>query len=71
MRVIELLEQCLGRQAEKQFLPMQPGDVPCTYADTEDLRNAVGFHPDTPIEVGLRKFIDWYCAYYPTETNHK
>ncbi len=71
IRLIELLEECLGRPVQKEFLPMQPGDVPSTYADTEELMNDVGFRPDTPIEVGLRKFVDWYCEYYrvPCKTN--
>ncbi len=64
MRLIALLEEYLGRTVEKELLPMQPGDVPSTYADTDDLMNDVGFRPDTPIEVGLRKFTDWYCRYY-------
>jgi UDP-glucuronate 4-epimerase len=61
---IETLERALGRQAEKRFLPMQPGDVPATYADIDDLRRDVGFSPATPLEQGIRKFISWYREYY-------
>lgn len=61
---IEVLERCLGLPAEKNMLPFQPGDVPITYADVEDLVQAVGFQPSTPIEVGIRRFVDWYRAYY-------
>jgi len=64
MRYIEVLEECLGRKAQKNFLPMQPGDVPATYADVEDLVRDVGFKPDTPIEEGIRHFVAWYKDYY-------
>jgi UDP-glucuronate 4-epimerase len=64
MRFIEVLEECLGRKAEKNFLPMQMGDVQATWADVDDLRRDVGFKPSTPIEVGLKKFVDWYRDYY-------
>jgi len=64
LHVIELLEQALGRKATKQFLPMQPGDVPATYADVDDLIHAVGFKPDTPIEVGVERFVEWYRSFY-------
>ena len=67
MRYIEVIEECLGKTAERNLLPLQPGDVPDTYADTEDLVADVGYQPDTPIEVGVRKFIDWYLAYYKVE----
>ena len=62
MRYIEVIEECLGKTAEKNLLPLQPGDVPDTYADTEDLVADVGYQPDTPIEVGVKNFIDWYLA---------
>ena len=62
--LIEVLERCLGMQAIKEFLPMQPGDVPKTYADIDDLVNDVGFRPDTPIEVGVKSFVDWYRSFY-------
>ena len=64
MRVIELLEEALGKKAEKHLQPLQPGDVPATYADVDDLGKHVAFKPDTPIEVGIRRFVDWYRQYY-------
>jgi UDP-glucuronate 4-epimerase len=64
MRYIEVLEQCLGRTAEKTLLPLQAGDVPDTYADVEDLVRDTGYKPATPIEVGIRNFVDWYRGYY-------
>jgi UDP-glucuronate 4-epimerase len=62
--VVRLLEQCLGRKAQKRFLPMQPGDVLETFADVRDLMRDVGFRPDTPIDQGIRQFVEWYQAYY-------
>ncbi len=67
MRYIEVIEECLGMEAEKNMLPLQAGDVPDTFADTEDLVQDVGYQPDTPIEVGVRKFIDWYLDYYQAD----
>ena len=64
MRYIEVLEQCLGRTAKKNFLPMQDGDVPATYADVADLVAAVGFKPATSIETGISRFVEWYRGYY-------
>jgi UDP-glucuronate 4-epimerase len=64
MRYIEVLEDCLGRTAKKNFLPMQEGDVPATYADVTDLVQAVGFKPSTSIEVGVKNFVAWYRGYY-------
>ncbi len=63
-RFIELLEECLGKKAEKNLLPMQPGEVLVTYADVADLVDAVGFRPDTSIEDGIARFVDWYRDYY-------
>jgi UDP-glucuronate 4-epimerase len=63
-RVIELLEECLGKKADQRMLPMQPGDVPATFADVEDLIRDVGFRPSTPIEVGIPRFVAWYREYY-------
>ena len=60
MRYIEVLEECLGRQAEKNLLPLQPGDVPDTYADVADLVRDTGYKPDTPVEEGIARFVDWY-----------
>jgi len=63
-RFIEVLEKHLGMEAEKEFLDMQPGDVPATCADIDDLYNAVGFKPITTIEDGISRFIEWYKSYY-------
>lgn len=63
-RFIEVLEECLGRKAEKNYLPMQPGDVPATYADVQDLIDDVGYRPETPVETGIRNFVDWYRDFY-------
>ena len=60
MRFIEVLEDCLGMKADKNMLPMQPGDVPATYADVDDLTDAVGFPPSTPLEIGIARFVEWY-----------
>jgi UDP-glucuronate 4-epimerase len=64
MRYIEVLEQCLGKKAEKNMLPLQVGDVPDTYADVQALIDDVGFKPATPVEVGIKNFVDWYLGYY-------
>jgi UDP-glucuronate 4-epimerase len=64
LQFIEIIEQFLGKPAQKNFLPMQPGDVPMTYADVDDLMQDVGFRPDTPIEVGMSQFVKWYRDYY-------
>lgn len=64
MRLIEVLEDKLGKKAIKNFMPMQPGDVPATYADVADLARDVDFQPRTPIEVGVGRFVDWYRSYY-------
>jgi len=64
MRYIEVLEQCLGKKAQLELLPMQAGDVPATYADTGELQKAIGYKPQTPIEVGVRRFAEWYQAFY-------
>jgi UDP-glucuronate 4-epimerase len=64
LRLIALLEAALGRRAQKRFLPMQPGDVPATYADVDDLARDVGFQPATPIEEGVRRFVAWYRDFY-------
>ncbi len=61
---IEVLEDCLGKKAEKNILPLQAGDVPATYADVDDLMRDVGFQPSTPIEEGIRRFVAWYREYY-------
>ena len=64
MRYIEVIEECLGRKAVKNFLPLQLGDVPETYANVDDLVRDVGYRPATPIEVGVGKFVEWFCEYY-------
>lgn len=64
LRFIEVLEDCLGRKAENRFLPMQPGDVLSTCADVDDLMREVDFRPNTPIEAGVRRFVDWYRSFY-------
>ncbi len=64
MRYIEVLEECLGRKAEKNLLPMQPGDVPDTWADAEDLATDVGYRPVTDVEEGVKRFVEWYVDYY-------
>ena len=64
MRYIEVLEECLGKTAVKNMLPMQPGDVPATYADVSDLVRDVNYKPDMSIEQGIANFVDWYRGYY-------
>jgi len=64
MRYIEVLEDCLGKKAEKNMLPLQPGDVPATYADVSDLVRDVDYKPDMSIEQGIANFVDWYRGYY-------
>ncbi|HJV06105.1 MAG TPA: NAD-dependent epimerase [Chromobacteriaceae bacterium] len=64
MAFIEAIEQSCGQEAVKEYYPMQDGDVPITYADTARLRAAVGFSPDTPLRVGMQRFVDWYRAYH-------
>ena len=63
-RFIEELERCLGRTAIKNQLPLQPGDVPATHANVDALIEDVGYHPTTPLEVGIARFVDWYRDYY-------
>ncbi len=64
MRYIEVLEDCLGKKAKKNFLPMQNGDVPATYANVDDLVRDIDFRPNTPIEKGVCRFVDWYRSFY-------
>jgi len=63
-RYIEVLEACLGKKAERNLLPLQPGDVPDTYADASSLVRDVGYKPDTPVEEGVRRFVEWYLDYH-------
>ena len=64
MHMIETIEEAVGRKAEKNMMPIQPGDVPATYADVDDLMNDVGFKPATSIEEGVSKFVEWYKGFY-------
>jgi UDP-glucuronate 4-epimerase len=64
LRYIEVLEQCLGRRAQKNLLPMQPGDLPDTWADVEALARDVGYRPSTDLESGVKQFVEWYLGYY-------
>ncbi len=64
LRYIEVLEDCLGRKAEKNLLPLQPGDVPDTYADISALHRDTGYEPTTSVDVGVRKFVAWYRGFY-------
>jgi UDP-glucuronate 4-epimerase len=64
LRYIEVLEDCLGRRAERRLLPLQPGDVPDTHADVDALRRDTGYAPATPVETGVARFVAWYRAYY-------
>ncbi len=65
---IEVLERCLGKQAIKNYLPLQGGDVVCTFADIDALEQAVGYRPATSIEAGISKFVSWYRDYYRIPT---
>ncbi|SEL98620.1 UDP-glucuronate 4-epimerase [Syntrophus gentianae] len=67
MTFIQALENCLGKKAEKNLLPLQAGDVPATYADVDDLMRDVGFQPATSVEEGIRRFVEWYREYYIQE----
>lgn len=64
MAFIETIENAVGKKAVKNMLPMQAGDVVATYADVEDLKQAVGFEPKTPLSLGVGKFVEWYKSYY-------
>jgi UDP-glucuronate 4-epimerase len=71
MYLIEVLESYLGKVAKKNFLPLQLGDIPMTYADVDDLVNDVGFKPSTPVEIGIERFVRWYCSYYGIQTQER
>ncbi len=62
--IVQILERELGRKAQIELLPMQPGDVPETCADVADLERAIGFRPTTSIEDGIRRFVEWFCSYH-------
>jgi UDP-glucuronate 4-epimerase len=64
LRYIEVLENCLGRKAERIMKPLQLGDVPDTYANVDELIADIGYKPATPIETGVRNFVDWFVSYY-------
>lgn len=64
VHLIEILEDCLGKRAIKEFLPMQLGDVPETYSDIDELAQDIDFRPGTPIETGIAKFVKWYRSFY-------
>jgi len=65
---IETLEKCLGRKAQRNLLPLQPGDVPDTWADVQELARDAGYHPSTSVEEGVKAFVDWYRSYYHEST---
>ncbi|WP_305046609.1 NAD-dependent epimerase [Geoalkalibacter sp.] len=65
LAMIGILEQELGRAAQKNLMPLQPGDVPATYADVDDLMRDTGFRPATPLQEGIRRFVAWYREFYP------
>jgi UDP-glucuronate 4-epimerase len=64
LEVVRLLEEAIGKKAKRELLPMQPGDVPATYADVDDLMRDVGFRPSTPIKDGIERFVGWYRSYH-------
>ncbi|RLA03609.1 MAG: capsular biosynthesis protein CpsI, partial [Gammaproteobacteria bacterium] len=64
MHYIEVLEDCLGKKAVKNMLPMQPGDVQATYADVDELVRAIDYKPTMSVEEGMARFVDWYNDYY-------
>ena len=64
MEFIAVIEKVLGKEAKKEFLDLQPGDVPATYADVDDLIKDVGFKPSTPIDTGIKRFVEWFKEYY-------
>ncbi len=64
LRYIEVLEDCLGVKAQRNLMPLQPGDVPDTFADVQDLVRDVGYRPSTSVETGVARFVEWYLSYY-------
>jgi UDP-glucuronate 4-epimerase len=69
LRYIEVLEQCLGKKAQRNLLPMQLGDVPDTWADVDALVRDVGYRPGTDLETGVKQFVEWYLAYYHPQSS--
>jgi UDP-glucuronate 4-epimerase len=61
---VEIIEECLGKKAEKKLMPMQAGDVAATWADVTDLERDLGYRPKTPLREGVRRFVEWYRGYY-------
>ncbi len=66
-RFIEIIEETIGKKAKKEYVGMQDGDVQATYADVDDLEKDFNFKPSTPIEEGIKKFVEWYREYYKKE----
>lgn len=64
MDFIKAIEEALGKKAKMNMLPLQPGDIPASHADVSDLIEDLGYQPNTPIQVGLDKFIDWYLEFF-------
>jgi len=64
MAFVEAIEDAVGKKAEKNFMPLQDGDVPATYANTDALNAWTGFKPETPVPVGIGRFVEWYRNYY-------
>ena len=64
MDFIEALEEALGKKAKKNMLPLQPGDVPATWADTSALQKDLGYKPNTPVKEGIKEFVKWYRSFY-------
>jgi UDP-glucuronate 4-epimerase len=71
LRYIDVLEGCLGRRAQKKMLPMQPGDLPDTFADVETLARDVGYRPSTDLETGVKRFVEWYLEYYRPQSQER
>ena len=67
LRYIELIEEATRKKADIELLPLQPGDIPDTNADVQALKNYVGYQPTTPVEVGIKNFVEWYCEYYSVQ----
>jgi len=71
MDFIEVMENVLGKKSEKNLMPIQPGDVMKTWAETSDLENDTGYRPSTPVETGVKNFVDWYCKFYNLNVDTK
>ena len=69
MDFVNFLEKALNKKANIDYLPMQPGDVPETYADVTDLVEQFEYKPDTPLELGINNFVAWYCDFYKVDRN--